>query len=266
MTLTARSRPTRIASRPKLNQWQRIALGTTCVALMLAIWEILARLSIIDIMFASSPTLISLRFAELLSGDELFPAIQSTAILFATGFGIALLLGLGFGVVIGWFPWVHALVNPWVSMLYAAPRIAFIPLIVVWVGADFKAQTVIIVINAMFPILVNTMAGVDAIDRQLLRVAQSFGASNVDVLRTVAIPGAIPVLMAGVRTGMMTALLGTVIAEYFVGLTGVGGMIFNAGLILDTTTAFVGAIIFAVAAMLLSSGLGWLQSRVDRWR
>lgn len=256
----------RIAKRTIVPQWLNILLGTIGAVVLLSGWEWLARAGAIDVAFTSSPVEIWLRTVQLLQNGVLLPALWSTTQLFLTGFVIALVLGLACGILIGWFRVARAIVNPWVSILYAAPRIAFIPLIVVWAGAGFKAQVVIIVLNAMFPILVNAMAGVDAVDRQLFRMAQSFGASNFDVLRTVALPGALPVLVAGVRNGMMTALLGTVVAEYFVGLTGVGGLIFNAGLILDSTTALVGATIFALAAMFLSAVLTALQSRIDRWR
>ena len=254
------------AMRRPIARRRKVAAGAIGVVCTLAVWELAAGTGLVDPAFASSPRQIANRLIELASDGTLAPALLSTSRLFLTGFGIALAIGLTMGVIIGWFSYPRAILNPWVSMLYASPRIAFIPLIVVWAGAGFRAQTVIIVINAVFPILVSTMAGVAAVDRQLLRVAQSFGASNWDVLRTVALPGAIPVLVAGIRMGMMTALLGTVVAEYFVGLTGVGGMIFNAGLILDTSTAFVGAILFAIAAMILSSGLEFLQARVDKWR
>lgn len=259
-------RPRRVARRPEVPHMLHVALGATGVFAVLGLWEALAQAGMIDVAFTSSPLMILARTITLVESGVLLPALWSTTKLFAVGFAVALVLGLSFGILIGWFRLARAVVNPWVSILYAAPRIAFIPLIVVWAGAGFKAQVVIIVLNAMFPILVNAMAGVDAVDRQLFRMAQSFGASNADVLRTVALPGALPVLVAGVRNGMMTALLGTVVAEYFVGLTGIGGMIFNAGLILDSTTALVGATIFALAAMALSALLSLAQARIDRWR
>jgi ABC-type nitrate/sulfonate/bicarbonate transport system permease component len=265
----ARGRSTttkRIAERRPISRRRRQVLGLLGVLVVLAAWEFLARAGMLNVAFASSPTLIAAKTVELLENGILLSAITSTGKLFAIGFAISLVIGLSVGVILGWYRSVSAVLNPWVAMLYAAPRIAFIPLVIVWAGAGTAAQVIIVVINAVFPILINAAAGVDAVDRQLLRVAQSFSATNWDVLRTVALPGAMPILIAGIRNGMMTALLGTVVAEYFIGLTGVGGMIFNAGLTLDTTTAFVGAVVFSLAALVLSSLLSALQAHVDRWR
>lgn len=259
-------RARKVASRPTLMRRRRIMLGATGIVGFLVGWELIVRWGGMDPAFTSSPVLIWQKAIELAEIGVLWPAVLSTAKLFSIGFGISLVLGLSLGVLLGWYRPARALLDPWVSILYAAPRIAFIPLIVVWSGAGLKAQIVVVVINAVFPILINTAAGVDAIDRQHLRVAQSFGASNAAVLRTVAIPGAMPIVIAGIRNGMMTALLGTVVAEYFVGLTGVGGLIFNAGLTLDTSGAFVGAVIFSLAALVLSALLGAWQARADRWR
>ena len=246
---------------------RRIMLGAIGIVGFLAAWEVGAAVGLIDPVFASSPSRIWIRAVELAQLGVLWPAIVSlTARLFAIGFAISLTLGISLGILLGWYRTPKAILDPWVSILYAAPRIAFIPLIVVWAGIGMGAQIVIVVINAIFPILINTAAGVDSIDRQHLRVAQSFGASNGQVLRTVALPGAMPIIIAGVRNGMMIALLGTVIAEYFVGLTGIGGLIFNAGLTLDTSAAFVGAVILSLAALFFSSLLNAWQARVDRWR
>lgn len=265
-TPTVSRRTRKVASRPVLSRRRRVVLGATGIVGFLLGWELIVRFGGVDAAFTSSPVLIWEKAGELAEIGALWPAILSTAKLFGIGFGISLVLGLSLGVILGWYRPARAVLDPWVSILYAAPRIAFIPLIVVWSGAGLKAQVVVVVINAVFPILINTAAGVNAIDRQHLRVAQSFGATNLAVLRTVALPGAMPVVIAGVRNGMMTALLGTVVAEYFVGLTGVGGLIFNAGLTLDTSAAFVGAVIFSLAALVLSNLLGAWQTRVDRWR
>lgn len=252
--------------RAPLAKRRRQLLGAVGIVGGLALWQLAASSRVVDPAFASSPARVVGRTWELLESGALLSAMGSSIRLFAIGFGISLLLGLMGGIALGWYRGAHAVLDPWVSMLYAAPRIAFIPLVIVWFGIGFKTQVVIVVINAVFPILINTAAAVGAPSRDLLRVADSFGASTSQVLRTVVLPGAVPTLIAGIRTGMMIALLGTVVAEYFVGLTGIGGMIFNAGLTLDTDAAFVGAVVFAGFGLVLSAVLHQLQLRFERWR
>lgn len=257
-------RPSR-RGRP-LSSTRTLVLGATGIIVLLGMWELVARLEIVNPYLSSSPTLIAQRAVVLVDNGRLAAAGMSTLKLYGTGMLISIGLGTVIGVVLGWFRTVRALFDPLVSLLYAAPRIAFIPLIIVWVGAGIRTQIVMVVLNAVFPIIVSTMAGVANYDRQLADVSRSFGAGNLWLLRTIALPGAVPFLFAGLRQGMMTGLLGTVVAEYFIGVTGIGGMIFNAGLVLDTSTVFVGALTFSLAAILLTGLLNLVSSRASKWR
>lgn len=153
-----------------------------------------------------------------------------------------------------------------VSVLYAAPRIAPIPLIMVWTGIGFTSQVVIVWSTAVFPIIINVAVGIRTCDRQLMTVAQSFGASSAQALRTIAIPGALPSIAAGLRQGLSLGLMGVVVAEYFVGNDGVGGLIVSASQVLNSDAAFVGILIFAIAAIALTSALKVVERRLDAWR
>jgi len=259
-----RHRPFR-PGRP-LSSARRLALGAIGVLVLLGVWELVARLEIVNPYLSSSPSLIVQRAVVLIGNGDLAAAGLSTLNLYAIGMLISIGIGTTLGVALGWFRTVRALLDPLVSVLYAAPRIAFIPLIIVWVGAGIRTQIVMVVLNAVFPIIVSTMAGISNYDRQLASVSRSFGGGNLWVLRTIALPGAVPFLLAGLRQGMMAGLLGTVVAEYFIGVTGIGGMIFNAGLVLDTSTVFVGALTFSLAAIVLTGLLNLVSARVSKWR
>lgn len=264
-TSAGRRRP-RHYHRVEISRRQRVILGTIGVFGVLLFWQLASSFGILNKTLGSSPLLMLQTAASLTESGVLGAAALSSGQLFATGFAIAAVLGVLIGIVLGWFSRTAALLDPWVSILYATPRIAFVPLIIVWAGVGIQAQIVMVVLNAVFPIIVNVAAGVHNTDRQFLRVARSFNAGTFAVLRTVALPGAVPFIITGIRQGIMMALVGTVVAEYFVGNTGIGGLIFTAGVTLDTATAFVGAAIFAIAALILSSALGAVESRVDGWR
>lgn len=256
----------KVAHIRQVGRQESMLLGATGLVAVLVLWEISARVGWVDPLVASSPTGVVTAAVELLQDGILLPAIGSTARLFAIGFGISLIGGLLIGALIGWYTRANAVVDPWISILYASPRIAFLPLIAVWFGPGLLGQVVVVVLIAIFPIVINVASGVAAIDRGHLRMARSFLATNRDVLVTVALPGAIPAIASGVRQGMMTGLLGVVVAEYFLGNTGVGGLIFQAGLTLRTGEAMLGALVFAVAALALSGLLKSLEKRLDKWR
>ncbi|MBS1844299.1 MAG: ABC transporter permease [Actinobacteria bacterium] len=236
------------------------------VVLILALWQIAASAGLLDPLVASSPSKIFTAARRLISEDILGPAILSTAKLFGVGFGVSLVSGLAIGAALGWYPRLAAVLDPWVSILYAVPRIALLPIISVWVGIGFEAQVIVVWLVAVFPIVINTQSGISTVDRDHLQVARGFLATDWQVLRTVAIPGATPAIVSGIRQGLMQGLIGVVLAEYFFGNTGIGGLIFSAGTTLETATAFVGAFIFAAAALLFSVALKAIERRLERWR
>jgi ABC-type nitrate/sulfonate/bicarbonate transport system permease component len=258
--------PRRIATMTELSRRSRFVYGVSGVVLVLGFWELAARLHWVKDYEASSPSGIVRAGFHLAESGLLWPAIVSTAKVFGIGFGISLLTGLTIGIVLGWYKRVEAVFDPWVSILYSTPRFALLPLIVVWAGVGLQAQVVVVWLISVFPIIINTQAGVGSIDRAHLRVARSFLATNRDVLIAVALPGAVPAIVAGIRQGLIQGLTGVVVAEYFFGNTGVGGLIFTSGLQLNTGAALCGAAIFALAALTLVAALRALERRLDRWR
>lgn len=256
----------RVAKLQQLRGRTRALLGVSGVVVVLGLWELAYRLGEVNKVTASSPSQIGSSAKLLVHDDILFPAIWSTTKLFLFGFALSVGVGLAVGLVLGWYKALHAVLDPWVMMLYAAPRLALIPLVVVWAGIGFKAQVVIVFLLGVFPMIINTMAGVAAMDRTHLRVARSFLATNKDVLLTIALPGAVPFIISGVRQCIVLSLTGVVVAEYFLGDTGVGGMIFKAGEALETGQAFVGVLFFSLTAVVLTLVLGVVERHFDKWR
>jgi NitT/TauT family transport system permease protein len=192
--------------------------------------------------------------------------MASTATLFAVGFGISLVIGIPCGALLGWYRSANAVFDPLVSLAYALPRIALIPMVVVWFGPSFAAQVAVVVLLAVFPIMINVASGIATVTDDHLRLARSFLATNTDVLLTIALPGAMPAIISGIRQGANMGLAGVVVAEYFIGASGVGGMIFKAGMTLDTSKVIVGALIFGFAALLLTIALQMTEKKFDQWR
>lgn len=254
------------APRKRTTGKERAVLGTSAVVAVLAFWEVAADVGWANPILTSSPRRILETAYTLTRQGTLGHAVAESAGLFAAGFGCALASGLIVGLVIGWYGRVGAVMDPFVSILYSTPLLATIPLIMVWAGISFQAQIIIVWLVAVFPVVINVSAGVNSADRHLITVARSFRGGNWDVLRSIALPGAVPGIVAGVRQGIVQSLVGVVVAEYFVGNNGLGGMIFTAGETLDMNTAFVGVMIFAITAVILTALLRRVQQRVDYWR
>lgn len=254
------------APRRELTKRERTLLATAAIVGVLALWEIFADARLVNPIVTSSPHLVVVAGYHLAQGGKLGRAVAQSAGLFVSGFGCALVSGLALGLIVGWYGRVGAVVDPWVSILYSTPLLATIPLIMVWAGISFLAQIIVVWLVSIFPIVINVAAGVNSADRHLITVARSYRGTNWDVLSSIAIPGAVPNIVAGVRQGMVQALVGVVVAEYFVGNNGLGGMIFTAGETLDMSAAFVGVVIFSITAVTFTGVLRRLQRRVDYWR
>jgi NitT/TauT family transport system permease protein len=259
-------RERRVFVRKAISRRERVLIGTVCVLAVIGLWQLLASESVIDPIVASSPAHVLQRAVQLTRTGVLGPAVGQSAKLFLFGFGLSLVSGLLIGILIGWYPRVEAAMDPFISILNAVPRISLVPLIMVWAGLGFRSQVVIVWTTAVFPIIINTAVAVAGLDRDLVTVARSFRATSFQVLRTIAVPGAVPGILAGIRQAIALTLIGVVIAEYFVGNNGLGGMIVNAGQTLDTAEAYVGVVIFAVAAVIMNAALKALERRLGGWR
>lgn len=258
-----RKRP--VAERRRLRTKERVLIGAIAVAVILGLWELAADTRFLNPLIASSPSRIVSAWSTLVRTGQLGSASLESAKLFGVGFALSALTGVLAGLMLGWYRFVHAVFDPFVSVLYAAPRIALIPLITVWTGLGFTAQVVVVWLTAVFPIMINMAAGVEALDRDLLKVARSLGATSRQVLWTIALPGSLPYLLAGLRQGIALALIGVVVAEYFIGSNGLGGLIIAAGNDLNSGEAFVGVVIFSAAAIILTACLRALEKRLALW-
>ncbi|HEX5430385.1 MAG TPA: ABC transporter permease, partial [Bryobacteraceae bacterium] len=185
---------------------------------------------------------------------------------FALGFLLAAVTGIISGVIVGWYRKISLLVNPFVSAIYATPRIAMIPLIIIWFGIGMWSKVFIVFISAYFPILINTAGGIRSVDDDLLRAARAYCASDWQIFKTVAIPGSVPFILAGLRQGVALGLIGMVVGEMFGGSQGIGFMVAYGGQTFATDTLFVGVLIIAFAGILLTSLAEQLEKRFSRWR
>jgi ABC-type nitrate/sulfonate/bicarbonate transport system permease component len=158
------------------------------------------------------------------------------------------------------------LASPFINALYATPRVAMIPLIIIWFGIGIWSKVFIVFITAFFPILLNTVGGMRAIDRDLLRAARAFCASDRQIFMTVAIPGAVPFILTCIRQGVALGLIGVVVGEMFGGSQGIGFMVAYGGQTFATDTLFVGVLILAFAGIALTSLAEQLEKRFSRWR
>jgi NitT/TauT family transport system permease protein len=245
---------------------ERLLIGLISVAVFLVLWQVSADNRWVNPLFTSSPTAVLRAGRQLYQSDQLMPYVRSSGQLFFYGFLLSVIIAIPLGVAMGWYRRFDAVVDPFISILYATPRIALIPLVLVWAGIGFQSRLIVVVLSAVFPLLINTVAGVRATDPQLLQVARAYTARDLAIFRTIVLPGAVPYIVAGLRHAINQALIGVVVAEFFAGNVGLGAMITSAGLELRTDIALLGVLIIAASSLILTGLLKLLERRLTPWR
>jgi len=243
-----------------------LILGGVAVVVVLAFWEYIWYRKWVSPLFFSGPSAIALQFWHLLTEGTLTADILFSGKNFILGLSAATVTGVVLGVLIGWYRRLRLIFDPFLNALYATPRIAMVPLIIIWFGTDWKSKVFIVFMSAFFPILVNTVAGVRSLDPDLLRSARAFCASDWQIFKTIAVPGSVPFILTGIRQGVALGLIGVVVGEMFGGSEGVGFLVAYGGQTFQTDTVFVGVILIALSGMLLTFLTERLERRFSRWR
>ena len=257
------------ASRPKKSFYQRheaVILGSAVVLFVLIVWQALWSAHKLSPLFMSGPSAIAARFWGDLTRGHLLEDFAYSGESFTIGFVLAAVVGVALGVIIGWYRKIEMITAPFVNALYATPRVAMVPLIIIWFGTEIRSKVFIVFITAVFPVLINTIGGIKAVDRDLLRAARAFCATDWQIFTTVAIPGAVPFILTGIRQGVALGLIGVVVGEMYGGSKGIGFMVQYGGQTFATDTVFVGVLIICFAGIIMSAAAEALEKRFSRWR
>ena len=245
---------------------ERLILGGTAVLVAVAAWQLLWSAKLISPLFFTGPSSVATRFVEEWTTGRLKQDMAYSGTNFLIGVAMAITVGVVLGVLIGWYRRLSMVVDPFVTTLYSTPRVALVPLVLIWFGIGMWSKVFIVFINAVFPVLINTIGGVRAIDADLLRAARAYCASDWQIFTTVVIPGAVPFILTGVRQAVALGLIGVVVGEMFRGSEGIGFMVNYGGQTFQTDTVFLGVAIIAGAGIVLTWLAEQLEKRFSRWR
>jgi len=243
-----------------------LILGGGALLTVLAVWEYIWIKQWVSPLFFSGPSAIAKQFWYLVTEGSLRTDILFSGKNFVLGLTSATVAGVVLGVLIGWYKKIRLILDPLINPLYALPRLAMMPLIIMWFGTNWKSKVFIVFLSSFFPILVNTVAGIRSLDPDLLRAARAFCASDWQIFKTVAVPGSVPFILTGIRQGVALGLIGVVVGEMFGGSEGVGFLVAYGGQTFQTDTVFVGVVIIAVSGLVLTFLTERLERRFSRWR
>ncbi|RIV40025.1 ABC transporter permease [Micromonospora radicis] len=239
--------------------------GFTLVALLLVLWEVSVRTALVDSISVPAVSTVAERFIELLRDGTLVDEFAQTLRRMFVGYLLAAIIGIGVGLLMGYFDRIHNLLEPVVELIRPLPTPAYIPLVILFLGVGDSMKIFITVIACVWPILLNTYSGVRNVPRIQIDTARTFGLGNAAVLRKVVVPAAAPSVFTGLRISLTLALILSIIAEMVASNNGIGYFILFAQRSFRVTDMYAGIIALGIIGYLLNLLFVRIEGRVLHW-
>jgi NitT/TauT family transport system permease protein len=239
-------------------------IRTVSVVIFFILWEALGRDS--NPLFMTYPSAIARAAYEITLNGELFQALKQSLVPLTIGLAISIVGGVIIGVLMGQFWFIEYTIDPFINALYAIPRIALVPLIILWAGLGVAGKIVILVSIAIFPVIINTYAGIKDVRGSLIEIGTAYAATRRQIFTKIVLPASVPFIMAGIRLAVGLAIIGLIVAEFFTAISGLGGLITNYANVFATAKVFVPIIVIGVLGVALTELVIFLERRMSAWR
>lgn len=244
-------------------------MGTVAILMSLIVWHILAKykvnLGLINFTHVPTPVAVVDSIIKFFQLPTAWAHVKASVIRVLAGFALASVVGISLGLVIGQFKQLGSLLMPPLEVLRPIPAVAWIPLAILIFPSSEASMIYITFIGALFPILLNTIHGVDAIDTRLIASARSLGASNLSIIREVVIPGALPNVITGLSIGMGTCWFCLVTAEMISGQHGIGYFTWESFTLQNYSSIVVGMLLIGALGMFSSFIVRWVGHKLTPW-
>jgi NitT/TauT family transport system permease protein len=244
---------------------RRYLAATLSVVGGLAVWELVSRYLIANALFLASPTQIAVALYNLAVTGQLWHHMGISAAEFAIGYVIASVMGIALGLGMASSITIKQAMQPWVSGLYATPTIALAPLFILWLGIGIWSKVIVVIFLVLFPVTINTEAGLRTTSERLIEMLRSFGATPRQIFFKVSLPSALPFILAGLKLGIGRGLIGVVVAELFGSRAGLGRLISQSADAFNMPELFAGVVVLAIAGIVMTAGFGWLEGKLVPW-
>lgn len=241
----------------------KLYLPVASLLVFLSAWEVIGRNT--DPLLFAPPSRTAAAIGRLAASGELGTATLTTLGTLAVGYAAAIVVGVLLGVLMG-RSMLGRLLGPYLYAIFSTPRVVIVPLVIVWFGVGYSGRLFLVFLWSMIAIATSTADGVRNARPDLVEVARSYGASGPQMVRHVLLPGAVPFVLSGLRIGAERAIVGVIIAEMFLQLTGIGGLIADNASQFQTAETLAGVITIAVIGVVLISLLDVVEARFSRWR
>lgn len=245
-------------------QWRNTLISVGSVVLLFVIWEVLSLF--MPPVILPHPTAVFKALGVLVANGKMGSAFVALLIPLFEGFIGAVVLGSLLGFLLGTSQFAARAIDPVLFIFYSLPHVALLPLIIVWFGIGLTSSVVFVFISAVFSMIVNTEAGVRDVDRTMLDVARSLGATRQEVLREVVVPSTLPFIFSGMRIAVIMSLVGVLISELFISSSGVGYMLSYFGDTLQLAEYFAPLILVSALGVAMKFMVDYLDKVFLPWK
>lgn len=247
---------------PVSRQW----VSWVFFALLLIGWEAASSARLVDPLFLPPPTLIYRALADMTMSGELFQHLAASMMRIGAGWLIGSVAGVLLGGLIG-LSWLGRSTGlPFISALFPVPKIALLPLLILWFGIGESSKVATIALGVFFPMAVSTFSGVDNVQRNLIRMAQSFNMPFPAIILNVVVPAILPSILSGFRISASIALILVVSAEMIGANIGIGALLLTAGNLMQTEKLMAAIVAISILGLLIGALINWLERVLLAWR
>ena len=235
-------------------------------ALVIVVWEACSRAGILDPLTLPAPSAIAEALLQIARDGTLWRNLSISLWRIALGWSVGTLFGLVIGVMVGISSLSRAVGMSFVAALFPIPKVALLPLFILWLGIGETSKVATIALGVFFPTVISVYTGIDSVPRNLIRMAQSFEATPLSILRKVILPGALPNIIAGFRISSSIALILLVSAEMIGAEAGIGAYVLQTGNMMMTENLLAGVTALSVVGILVSAAISAVERIALRWR
>jgi len=247
---------------PKLDR----RAGWTALVAVIAVWQLASGMGWVNPLFLPAPTAIARAIWQLAVNGTLWQHLGYSIMRIGAGWLLGTVAGVITGFAIGLSSRARGVGITFISALFPIPKIALLPLLILWLGIGEEPKIATIALGVFFSTAISVYSGVDAVPRNLIRMAQSFGVPFHGIVRRVIWPGALPSILAGFRITASVALLLVVSAEMIGAEFGIGAFVLQAGNLMQTDQLLAGVVILSLFGLAVGKLINWLEARLLHWR
>lgn len=237
----------------------RVALLLLCLGL----WEYLARTQLVNPMLTSYPSALWPTFLDLLHNGQLLHHTGVTLAATLVGFALSMLIGIAVAAGLWWSGFAYKVLDPFLVVANAMPKIAFVPIFYLWLGSDYSVYGMAVAI-AVFVTIMVVYDGFQSIDPNKIKLAQTLGASRAQVLRLVVMPGSVPTMIAALKMNIGLALVGVIVGEFQSANAGLGFLIVNGSQIFKMNVVMTAIVVLGLLSGLMYLAIARLEALVAR--